>query len=73
MFDNIKYYAILFVTSLLPIVYLFGIKSGTDKRKIKELEGSLDTSKTANEVQDEIQNRTDSDVGSDLSKWMRDN
>ena len=63
----------LSMVSVVALAYLRGKSEGRKQEEIQHVRRRVEAMREANEVRDDVQSRSDSDVRDDLSRWMRDN
>lgn len=61
------------MVSVVALAYLRGKSEGRKQEEIQHVRRRVEAMREANEVRDDVESRSDSDVRDDLSRWMRDN
>jgi hypothetical protein len=61
------------MVSVVALAYLRGKSEGRKQEEIQHVRRRVEAMREANEVRDDVQSRSDSDVRDDLSRWVRDN
>lgn len=72
LLGKIKNYAIILLASLIPLLYVMGIRSGKKATKYEEVVERVDTMNAAKEVRDEVKKLDRVSIDRSLNEWMRD-